>query len=885
MDCSIYRYILRHSLRGQILVVLLTLASLPLTYYALDVPKQIINKGIEGEGTPETVFGYAVTQIEYLLLLCFLFLGLVVLNGGFKFVINVYKGVLGERLLRRLRYELYNRVLRFPLPRFKWMSQGEIIAMTTAETEPLAAFIGDAIAEPALQGGVLLTYLFFIFNQDPFLGAAAVALYPIQIVVVPRLQRRVNALSRDRVRAVRGLADRVGEGVSGISEIRAHGTARYELADVASRLGRIFDIRFEIYKRKYFIKFLNSFLASVTPFFFYSAGGYFVIVGELSIGALVAVLAAYKDLNPPWKELLKYYQVKEDMQVKYGQIVEQFSLPDLHDAALLEAEPAKDARLDGPIALNRVTLSEDGVIKTVDGVTVTLAANENVAILGPGGSGKNDLGELLARLVLPTGGHIRIGELDLAAIPAATLGRHMGYVGQGAYLFAATVFDNLAYSLKQRPVAASGPDSGDAARAAAHRRRTAAEAGNITDDIGDRWVDYELAGVQDVQGLRERMLAVLHAVGLAGDVYQMGLRTRVDPAEQPDLADRLVEARLKLRARLEEQGVTDLVEPFDEARFNGNASVAENLLFGTPLDDSVAVANLAANADVVRILKAAHVYDELVEIGRKLAMTMVELFAGLPPEHEFFEQFSFIGADDLPDYRALLARVGDHPVHNINASDQRRLLSLAFKLVPARHRLGLIDDEMQQLILDARHRIARELPESCRKSIAFFDSRRYNPAATLEDNIMFGKVVHGAAQARERVGHLIDEVLDELDLRQQVVQAGLDYEVGIAGGRLSPTQRQKIAIARALLKRPDILILNEATSGMDPADDRRLREAVLDWMDGKRVIWILGREEAAESFERVLVMDGGRIVEDRPGSAAAAATPAGMAAAQGRGGE
>jgi ABC-type iron transport system FetAB ATPase subunit len=273
----------------------------------------------------------------------------------------------------------------------------------------------------------------------------------------------------------------------------------------------------------------------------------------------------------------------------------------------------------------------------------------------------------------------------------------------------------------------------------------------------------------------------------------------------------------------------------------------------------------------VDILKAETLYDELVEIGRKLAMTMVELFAGLPPEHEFFEQFSFIAADDLPDYRALLARVGEQPVAAMSPADQQRLLSLAFKLIPARHRLDLLDEGTRQRILNARQRIARELPESCRKSIAFFDSRRYNAAATLEDNIMFGKLVHGAAQARERVGRLIDEILGELDLREDVIQAGLDYEVGIAGGRLSPVQRQKLAVARALLKSPDILILNEATSGMDTADDERLRETVFDWMEGKRVIWILGRQQAVESFDRILVMEGGRVVEDRRGGEADAA--------------
>ena len=159
-----------------------------------------------------------ISQIFLLMILCFSFLAVIAINGGLKYVINLYRGVLGERMLRRFRFDLYSRILRFPLPHFKRTSQGEIIPMITAETEPLGGFIGDAFALPAFQGGLLLTYLFFIFQQDLFLGLAAIALYPPQMWLIPKLQRKVNALAKRRVKEVRGLADRVGESISGIND-------------------------------------------------------------------------------------------------------------------------------------------------------------------------------------------------------------------------------------------------------------------------------------------------------------------------------------------------------------------------------------------------------------------------------------------------------------------------------------------------------------------------------------------------------------------------------------------------------------------------------------------------------------------------------------------
>ena len=95
-------------------------------------------------------------------------------------------------------------------------------------------------------------------------------------------------------------------------------------------LGTIYDIRFESYQRKFFVKFLNNFLGQLTPFFFLSIGGYLVIRGELSFGALVAVLIAQKELASPWNELLVFYQSFQDSRIKYEQIVEQFQ-PAWHD--------------------------------------------------------------------------------------------------------------------------------------------------------------------------------------------------------------------------------------------------------------------------------------------------------------------------------------------------------------------------------------------------------------------------------------------------------------------------------------------------------------------------------------------------------------------------
>ena len=94
-------------------------------------------------------------------------------------------------------------------------------------------------------------------------------------------------------------------------------------------------------------------------------------------------------------------------------------------------------------------------------------------------------------------------------------------------------------------------------------------------------------------------------------------------------------------------------------------------------------------------------------------------------------------------------------------------------------------------MLEARRHFAANLPENLRDAVEFFDPERYNGAATLQDNVLFGKIVTGQAGANERITRLVREVLEELDLRLMVVKNGLDYQVGVGGARLSvPTGRR-----------------------------------------------------------------------------------------------
>jgi len=226
-----------------------------------------------------------------------------------------------------------------------------------------------------------------------------------------------------------------------------------------------------------------------------------------------------------------------------------------------------------------------------------------------------------------------------------------------------------------------------------------------------------------------------------------------------------------------------------------------------------------------------------------------------------FQQFSFISAEELPDIQALLHRADRNDLSTLTGEDRTRLMSLPFKLIPARHRLGLIEGDVRALILDARRHFADNLPTELEHSVAFFDFEDYNPAANIQDNILFGKIAYGQAEAQERVSELIGGIIEGLNLHNTIAEVGLDYDVGIAGSRLTGEQRQKLALSRALMKRPDCLLLSDATTAFDSTNQTMVLENLLLNFTGRCLIWGVMRASMSAAFDRILVMRQGRVVE------------------------
>ncbi len=283
----------------------------------------------------------------------------------------------------------------------------------------------------------------------------------------------------------------------------------------------------------------------------------------------------------------------------------------------------------------------------------------------------------------------------------------------------------------------------------------------------------------------------------------------------------------------------------------------------------------AGNAHVKRVLHEIGLDQQLFEIGRQIASTTLELFVDLPAGHPFFEQLSFMTADQIPDYQLALQRLQGVGFAQASDADRNMIIRLTFAYIEPRHRLGLLNEPLMAKIVEARHRFHDTLPPALEGSIEFYDDDNYNGSATIQDNLLLGRIAYGVAGGTEKVLRIVRKLISEMKLTDSIFDTGLEFNVGSGGKRLTAVQRQKLSVARVLLKRPDFAIFNRPLAALDHRAQEEIIERVLKALESEdrpaAVVWVVGNPSLARHFDRVIVFDQGRLVEDgQPGELAEA---------------
>ena len=147
-----------------------------------------------------------------------------------------------------------------------------------------------------------------------------------------------------------------------------------------------------------------------------------------------------------------------------------------------------------------------------------------------------------------------------------------------------------------------------------------------------------------------------------------------------------------------------------------------------------------------------------------------------------------------------------------------------------------------------------------------YDPDKYVSVATLRENIVFGKLSNSNADGILELRTLAGSVSRELGFANQLLKAGLDYDIGAGGRRLTPIQRRKLNLARALIRRSDYYVFNKPLPGLERHTQEEIVQNVLAFLGQQEndpaVIWVLSNISLSRLFDKVVMFDGGAILEE-----------------------
>lgn len=805
---SLFYWVFKDNLKLQIILLVIIILIVFARVVPLEMQKRIINDSI------------ALQNIQGLFLYSAIYIIAITTASALKLAINYLQALIGERAITTMRQELYQHILSLPLDFFRTTQPGMVVASLMTELSTAGTFAGMAFAVPVTNILTLLAFAGYLIWLNPKLAGATLLIYPIVVFVIPFIQIKANRANKKRVDLSRTTSSQIAESVSAINEIHIHGAYRQERRKfniLAEQLKKI-RIRWQLFR--FGIKTANNYFLGLGPFVVFIFGGYLVMHGELALGAMVAFLSAQEKLYDPWKELIAFYQTYQDASVGYNRTMSYF---DVAPESYLELDEATDHPLAGRLEVKNLVYQVSEGHRLLNGISFSLAPGEHLAVVGYSGGGKSTLIQSIGRMFNYSAGSIKLDGRELSTIPKKEIIRNIGYVSQSPFIFTGSLEENLLYAYNAATETADPPPT------------------------------------EEAKISLDRMILVLQQVGLFVDVMRFGLDSFIAPDDEQTTA-KIIHIRRHFREKFGDR-LSDFVEFYHQDNYHMNSNIAENILFGTTKNKDFGYDILPDNTLFRSFLKSVDLLEPLFSLGIELARQAVDILAGVGTVDLFFKN-SPVPADRLEECEAILNRLKKHSLGSLAPQSQSFLLSLALNFNPSIHTMSRLKSELKERILAAR----KIFPEWC-QAIAPdlftpYNEKSYIHGQSLLNNIFFGRIKPGLPIAQEIINQSIMHLLIEEDYLEKVAAFGLHFQVGTMGDRLSGGQRQKLAIARVLLKQPKIMLMDEATSALDNKSQARIQRLMTTRWKGKRtVIAAVHRLDIIDSFDKVAVMKAGKIVE------------------------
>ncbi len=350
---------------------------------------------------------------------------------------------IAQRTAFDLRNRLYDHIQRLSFTYHDKSQTGQLISRCIEDVSSTNEFLGNGIFEITqivlLIGGITI----LLFSTNRLL--AIVALLPMVplLLMTSRFGVRISKLFLQIDQAMGELSARLQENVTGAQVVKAFAREPYEIErfDYANR--RLYDTRLETFSEFARVFPTTNLLVTLGTIFILFFGGFMVLRGELTIGELVAFNAYLLIMAQPAQQLTWVVNMGGEAVAGMQRIFEILDTkPDIEtpeNASVL-------AELTGRVEFKNVSFRYAGEEQyALEDIDFTAEPDQVIALIGPTGSGKTSLINLIPRFYDVAAGEVLIDGQDVRSLDLPTLRRQIGIVLQTSLLFSDSVAENIAF--------------------------------------------------------------------------------------------------------------------------------------------------------------------------------------------------------------------------------------------------------------------------------------------------------------------------------------------------------------------------------------------------------------------------------------------------------
>ncbi|MEO1194246.1 MAG: ABC transporter transmembrane domain-containing protein [Pseudomonadota bacterium] len=371
---------------------------------------------------------------------------------------------LGERVVADLRKAVYNRVLHLSPGYYEATKTSELLSRITTDTTLLQAMIATSATSALRNSLLLIGGLILLVVTSPMLTGLVLLLVPLVLVPIMVFGRKVRRLSRQSQDRVADVGGRVDETLTAIRTVQAFTHEPQEQASFAKAAEEAFDVAILRTRARAMLTAAVVLLVFGAITLILWLGGHEVIAGRLSGGELSAFIFYAVVVASSVGSLS---EVVGDLQRAAGAIERLIQLLRVEPEIVAPDDPEPlPEPAQGAVALRNVRFCYPAYPDrpTLDGIDLSIAPGERVAIVGPSGAGKTTLFQLLLRFYDPSAGSITFDGHDLRRLDPRALRQRIGLVPQEPVIFSATAYENIAYGCDE-PTRARVREAAEAAQA------------------------------------------------------------------------------------------------------------------------------------------------------------------------------------------------------------------------------------------------------------------------------------------------------------------------------------------------------------------------------------------------------------------------------------